>query len=412
LAGVSPFLIYLSQEARSYSLVILLTLLATLYFLRFCESEALARRGGGVKPPLGLSGAGGANLVIYMGLSALLMHTHYYGAWVLLAHEAVYWRHTRVRPREWVVARVNVALAFVPWAMWAAPGLNLGSVAWVGSALVRAPYTLLRDLVGYGVAPQVISGQPMEVILREEGWAVGLTVAPLLWLLGCGAWRVLHGPAGEADAGATADASGNDAARRRTLLVMLLVAPIAVLVAVSPWAKLLHERAVSFQSVFVLMLMAYGWATLRLRGRVVATLAVGAAMAFALVAHYGAPGELLGYRLQYGKENWRAVAAHVDSLQPDVVIIQPDYLHLALKRYWRAPAVVVRLKDGPRAEAAERTAVARLAARHRVVLVTAWGGPAEQRLRDRFSHGRRLVDEKYFPIQGGLRVLTLDRVAE
>ncbi len=411
LAAFSPFLIYLSQEARSYSLVILLTLLATLYFLRFCEREALANQSGGVKPPLR---GNGADLVIYMVLSGLLMYTHYFGVWVLLAHEAVYWLHMRTRPREWLLARVNVALAFWLWAWWAVQRVEPGSLAWVGSALVRAPYTLLRDLVGYGVAPQVLWGQPAEVILREEGWAVGLTVAPLLWLLVRGTRLALRGNAMlGAEAGGsrvTAVASGNDAAAaRRTLLVMLLVAPIGVLVAVSPWVKLLHERAVSFQSAFVVMLMAYGWATLRVRGRVLATLLGGAAMAFALAAYYGAPGELLGYRLQYSKENWRAVAAHIDELRADAVIVQPDYLHLALKRYWREPAEVVRLKDGPRAEAAEREAVARLSAKHRVVLVMAWGGPAERRLRDGFAHGRQLAGEKYFPIQGGLRVVTFDR---
>lgn len=409
VAAVSPFLIYLSQEARGYSLVILLTLLATLYFLRFCEREGRAGRSedpplqtGGARPPLPLDGAG-RDLVIYMALSGLLMYTHYYGAWVLLAHEAVYWLHARGRTKEWVLARVNVALGFLPWAMWAAARLNLGSVAWVGSALVRAPYTLLRDLVGYGVAPQVISGQPVDVILREEGWAVALTVTPLLWLLGRGAWRVLRPSAGESE---------GEVVARRTLLVALLVAPIALLVAVSPWARLLHERAVSFQSPFVVMLIAYGWATLRVRGRVLAALAGGAAMAFALAAYYGAPGELLGYRLQYSKENWRTVATHIDELRPDVVIVQPDYLHLALKRYWQEPPEVVRLKDGPRAEAVERAAVERLATRRRVVLVTAWGGPAEQRLRGRFAQGRQLACEKYFPIQGGLRVVALDRAAE
>lgn len=382
LATISPFLIYLSQEARSYSLVILLTLLATLAFLRFCERQR------------------SRDFILYMTLSGLLIYTHYYGAWVLLAHEAVYWLHARKRCTEWLLARANIVLAFVPWALWAAPGLNLGSVAWVGSALVRAPYTLLRDLVGYGVAPQILWGQPAEVILREEGWVVALTVAPLLWLLARGAWHLLR---------AARSAASGDAAMRRTLLVMLLVVPIAALVAVSPWAKLLHERAVSFQAPFVLMLIALGWATLRWRARLAAALASGAALAFALAAYYGAPGELLGYPLRYGKEDWPAVAAHVNRLRPDAVIVLPDYLHLALKRYWREPPEVVLLKDGPRAAAAERYTVARLMAKRRVVLVLAWGGPAEQRLREGLARHRLLTHEQYFPLQGGLRVLTFDR---
>jgi len=426
LVAASPFLIYLAQDARSYSLVIVLTLLSTLCFLRFVESaessegpagrsEDRPLQNGGAGRPLRLRGAG-ANLVIYMTLSVLLIYTHYYGAWVLLAHEAVYWLHVRARTREWTLARLNVALAFVPWAMWAVPGISMGSIDWVGSPLVRAPYTLLRDLVGYGIAPQILWGQPAEAIVREEGWVVALTVAPLLWLLARGAWQVLRAPAtASIDAPslrAPAAAAIGGAGIRRTLLVMLLVAPIAVLIAVGPWARLLHERAVSFQSPFVLMLIALGWATLRPRWRVVAALAAGAALAFALAAYYGAPGELLGYRLRYGKENWRAVAAHIDQLQPDAVVIQPEYLHLALKRYWREPPEVVRLKDGPRAEAAERTAVARLVAKRRVVLVVAWGGPAEQRLRSSFARGRALVDEQYFPIQGGLHILTFDRAPE
>ena len=43
---------------------------------------------------------------------------------------------------------------------------------------------------------------------------------------------------------------------------------------------------------------------------------------------------LLGYRLRYGKENWRAAAAWVEGLRPAEVRLVPDYLSLAFDRYY------------------------------------------------------------------------------
>ena len=73
LVATSPFLIFFSQENRDYSLFILLALLSTVAFLRFRDTD------GG--------------LVLYCGLSILLLYTHYLAVFILLAHELVYWRY-------------------------------------------------------------------------------------------------------------------------------------------------------------------------------------------------------------------------------------------------------------------------------------------------------------------------------
>lgn len=381
LVATSPFLIYLSQEARNYSLLILLALVATVYFLRFC-GDGEARRGG--RP---------ADLLIYTLLSVLLLYTHYYGVWVLAAHEAVYWLHARVERKAWLLARVNVALAFFLWAQWAIYQAKLHTLAWTGNALWRVPYALLRDLVGYGIAPHAAPGSdPIGVILREEGLVVALTAGPLLWLLLRGARRLAS------------------EARARTLLIALLVAPLLLMVAVSPWVKLLHERAVSFQAPFVLLLIAYGWTTLARRKRLLAAALCGGAIAFALAAYYGAPGELFGYRLRYGKEDWRRAAAYVEQSKPDAVILTPAYIHLAFHRYWSVPpgaVPVVRMLPGSELSLPWRVSSAR-----RIALVLSHAGPAEERLRQHLDDTRRRVAEMNFTAQNGIRVYLYEPVPD
>jgi len=382
LVATSPFLLYLSQDARSYPLLILLALLSTVYFLRFCgigdsgEGESTVPRGRA------------ADLLLYAALSVLMLYTHYYAVWVLLAREAVYWRHARVQQKAWLLARFNVALAFLPWVVWAAGQAKLDAIAWAGSALVRIPYALLRDLVGYSIAPHAAPGpgnDTLEIVVREEGLAVALVAGPLLWLLLRGAWRVR-----------------NERPATCTLLLALLVAPLVIMVAVSPWVKLLHERAVSFQTPFVLLLIAYGWATLRPRARVVSAIVCSAGIAFSLVAYYAAPGELLGYRLRYGKEEWRAAAAYVEESKPDAVILAPGYLHLSFLRYWRVSADAVPVLQVARG--AELNWPWRVHASRRIALVLSHAGPAEERVREHLDATRQRVAEINFPAQNGIRV--------
>jgi mannosyltransferase len=130
LAAVNPMLIWYSQEARSYSLLVLLSALSLLLFARLLEK--VERR----------------TLILWALVSALALGTHYFAAF-LLVPQAV-WLLTRTRRSE-VVAAVGAVgaagLALLPLALHqraVGAGLFIGSA----SLPVRFARTLKQQLVG------------------------------------------------------------------------------------------------------------------------------------------------------------------------------------------------------------------------------------------------------------------------
>ncbi len=371
LAAVSPFLIYYSQECRSYALLILLSLLSMLAL--FCFSRGDASRAPGSS----------ASLALYALLSVLLLYTHYFSVFVLLAAEIFYWRFVCLRPRAWLLARLITALAFAPWVVWVLNHLVLERREWLGSVWLRIPYALLRYLDGYGIAaPDLIRlSAPLTQILREEAAAVLLTLAPLLWLLFLGARRGARDP------------------EQRTLFAGLLLLPFVPIVLLSPWLKVVHERYLSFQAPFVLLLVALGLVTLSGRRRRLATLACAASLSFSLAAYYAAPASALGYDFRFGKEDWRTAAAFVAAEKPDAVLLAPGYLQLPFERYWdpSLPAPLLGIPEGA-------GSLPDLGSARRVALVLSHGGPAEDRLRTALDARGRLTAEKFLPRSAGIRI--------
>jgi len=371
LAAVSPFLIYYSQECRSYSLLILLSLLSMLAFLRFSRGDASRAPGSS------------ASLALYVLLSVLLLYTHYFSVFVLLAAEIFYWRFVRLRSCAWLLSRLITALAFAPWVVWVLNHLVLERREWLGSVWLRIPYALLRYLDGYGIAaPDLIRlSAPLSQLLREEAAAVLLTLAPLLWLLLRGARRAARDP------------------EQRTHFAGLLLLPFVPLVLLSPWLKVVHERYLSFQALIVLLLIALGLVTLSGRRRLFATLACAASLSFSLAAYYAAPASALGYDFRFGKEDWRTAASFVASQQPDVVLLAPAYLELPFARYWNSsvPALLLGIPEGS-------GTLPDLGSARRVVLVLSHGGSAEDRLRTALDARGRLTAEKFLPRSAGIRI--------
>lgn len=101
LVAVSPPLIYLGQEARVFALFATVATLAA-------AAAARAERGGGLLSWVGFAAAG-----------AVLVHLHYYGAFVLAAlglHLLVWaWRHDRSGLLKLAGCTAVVLLAFAPW---------------------------------------------------------------------------------------------------------------------------------------------------------------------------------------------------------------------------------------------------------------------------------------------------------
>jgi len=364
LAATSPFLIFFSQENRDYSLFILLTVLATWAFWRFCES--------------------GRGLLLYAALSILLLYTHYLALFVLLAHEIVFWWRDRRSPRDWIFARAAVSCAVAPWLLWAAGRYHQESRMFVAPALL-IPGTLLRFFVGYGIAASdaVRKAQPWRSQIISQGPAVVPAFCLFAWLLWRGACRAVARP------------------RLTILLACILLLPWATLVFLAPWIKLTQDRYLAFQAPFVLLLIAAGFDSLVSRGRAIVGAMLALVIAFSLTAYYGAPGSRFGYQFQYGKENWAGAAAFVRQEHPDVVILAPGYLYLPLDRYPMQPLREIRTIAGVFSPPEIHNA-------RGVALILSHAGPAEERLRTALDATYPQIAHATFPAQNLIRVIVYD----
>ena len=136
LTAISYYLIRFSQEGRDYSLLVLLTLASFYLFLRILKSGK----------------AGKADFIWYAAANTLLLYTHYFGLFVLLAQGIYY---LLVRKQAALNARylrnslIASGLAFLPWAI----GVVLVSIpnsAGMGRPGAAALFSTLRDYSGYG----------------------------------------------------------------------------------------------------------------------------------------------------------------------------------------------------------------------------------------------------------------------
>lgn len=126
LAALSFFLIQHSQEARMYSLLLLMSALSYYFFLPMARGRA------------GLGAAFG-----YALSTGLLLYTHYHSAFIVLAQvatAALLWRRMG-RARAWWLASLSVAAAsFIPWLPTFLGHLGLGveRTSWVGVPTLRS----------------------------------------------------------------------------------------------------------------------------------------------------------------------------------------------------------------------------------------------------------------------------------
>lgn len=132
LLAVAPFQIQYAQEARAYSLMLLLSLGSCLLFVRLLQTE---------KPRARFDAA-------YVLVSAAALYSHLYALFTLIA-QAMSYAIEWLRPdkplfgaRRWMVAQIAIFSLFLPWLpiaiRWAR---SVGSGFWV------APMTA-RDLFG------------------------------------------------------------------------------------------------------------------------------------------------------------------------------------------------------------------------------------------------------------------------
>jgi mannosyltransferase len=172
LVAVNPMLLWYSQEARGYALLVLLTSLFLLYFVRV------------LRP----AGGGRRDLTLWGVFSGLALATHYFTVFPLFA-EAVWlaWRRGRESLRGiWAIVAFGVLLA--PLAIHQ---MSLGHAEWIGGR------SLGHRLWEVGVT--FVAGETGDIIARPE--TVLPAVLPLLASLAALALLASRGDRAERRAG-------------------------------------------------------------------------------------------------------------------------------------------------------------------------------------------------------------------
>ena len=193
LLAVSAFHIQYSQEARAYSLLVLLTLSSFYFFLRLLK---------------------GRNHWISMGYvlsSALLAYTHYYGLFVLIAQN-LYFATLLFLPRKdveltlkkWLILQSLIVLLFAPWVPILIHQISkVKSGFWIAAPSKKTLRTTFRQYAGSKVSMNLcfllafLSLMTLDKTIGGRGWKtfsewlaslrqrITLTDFRKIWLLSC-----------------------------------------------------------------------------------------------------------------------------------------------------------------------------------------------------------------------------------
>jgi mannosyltransferase len=152
LLAVNSFFIQFAQEARSYSLVLLLVTLSSYFFVVELEQPSLASRVG------------------YVATSALAFYAHYFAAYVLLAQfvTLVAFRRRAALTRQWLAAGAAIVILCTP-ELIAAERAGSDPIAWIGRPTLHNLLATAVDLAG--------GSRTLLVLLASAGcYAAGLAL--------------------------------------------------------------------------------------------------------------------------------------------------------------------------------------------------------------------------------------------
>jgi uncharacterized membrane protein len=279
LLAVSPFAVWYGREARTYALVVLLTIETMRRFAQYIGPGFRGRR----------------DRVAFVLVSALLYLSHYFGlmaAVVQLICFLVTFRRTNPLLRQWVlmqcVAAVPIGLWLVALFRW---GVNFG-IGWIPQPAWYAPWLTLQAFV---------------FSTMDNAWLTAIFVAVAL----AGAWSARH---------------------RHWLPVAAAwsVAPLLITLLISFRRPLYVDRYFIGSLPAFMMLVAAGllafyrkrrWLGVGLGGLLIGVMSVAA------VRTWDGP-----------KEDWRAVASYLsDRARPADVVVMRSIYYLSMNYYYTGP---------------------------------------------------------------------------
>jgi mannosyltransferase len=287
LLAVNPFHVFYSQEARMYSLLGFLSLLAIFFFWRAWQE-------GKASDWLGFSLS-----------AAAALHTHIMAFLVLVAlgiFGLLDWHRAKARWGAWIASMGLIALLFLPWLLYL-PG-QIARVAngfWVETPSILETLTTLQlFLFGYALPP----------LLSVAALLVGLYTLSITFLA---SWRAMR----------------KEKEKRQSLLFLLCLSiiPIASSFLISVVYPIFLARTLIPSALTILVLLAWGLTRIHRPVAIVLVVAGLGLTSISIGNYYTQPA--------YAKPPIRAAANYVQShFQPgDTVIHSSDSSYLAFAYY-------------------------------------------------------------------------------
>ena len=176
VVAISPLMVYYSQEARMYAMLLFLVTLAAYWVVRLLDvsSHGGMRLAGKERARLGY-------LALYALTGLAAMYTHYFAGFALLAL-ALYWAHVWVRENRharalggFALANALILVGYLPWlpAMWRR--FQVDASYWSGQ--LKLNEVLFKTLANFTV------GASETFRLERAGvWMALLGLAAVIWL--------------------------------------------------------------------------------------------------------------------------------------------------------------------------------------------------------------------------------------
>lgn len=169
LLAVHPFHLTLSQSARSYSLVVLLVTLASLYFLRAMQDATWG------------------NWIAYAVSSAAAVYSHFFAVLVLFAHAVSLFVQPHRLPWKRLLAGAGLLIALLlPVGFFLSHHRDAGNLAWVAPfnrqqlIYVLCSLTLSKRRALTYIAVWIVSVGYAITLSRERAWPYRFTT---IWLV-------------------------------------------------------------------------------------------------------------------------------------------------------------------------------------------------------------------------------------
>jgi len=302
LMALSSGHVWHSRDARMYTLLTLEGILSWYFFGKLLEGSRRAMWAG------------------YFLSSGAILYTHYYGVLLLLPQTAPVFLFSRRGEVErsfrtrWLMVQGGLALLILPWLIFAATSVQLGRLEWIERyhPLAQIAAGLLRFTAGYpGMAWGALQDRRL----------------PNMLALLCGLLII-----GFAAAALFRDENGHPRSLRtalgeRPVLLCLwyLMAPIAMMLAISLLRRLLVPRHMLMTAPAFLLLVALGLSRLLPRRMIVTTALAVVLLVPGLIARLATPRT----------RDYRAAAALIagEATPGDVLLVHEEQARLLLEYY-------------------------------------------------------------------------------